>query len=164
MAIEYILDGYNIIKSDESGVLTKGSLQEQRERFISLLNETHPQGSKRNRLVIVFDGPYDAPYSGNFPRFFSGFVEVIFSEGVSADERIERLIREETHAPETVVVSDDRGLRRMLGGSGVQFMSVAEFTKRMKKGSRANSGSNARANHDESMQHIDRELKKHWLK
>lgn len=165
MALHYVLDGYNIIKSDASGFLTHGSLEEQRERLIGLLAAARPQGSERNRLTVVFDGPYDSPCAeGCFPRYYKGSIEIIFSEGISADERIERLVEEELHAADAIVVTDDKGLRRMMGGSGVKFMGVAEFTKRLyRDGRRIDAGEGTSAD-EASIRDINSELEKRWLK
>jgi predicted RNA-binding protein with PIN domain len=154
----FILDGYNIIKSDASGRLSGGSLEEQRNRLIALLNETHPAGSARNTLTVVFDGPYDSPAA---PRYRVGDVKVIFSEGVTADEMIERLVRAALNPAVFVVVTDDRGLHRMLGGLGAVCMAVAEFKQRLFKRSPADeSETDAADMRDE----ITRELEKKWFK
>jgi len=160
MALRYILDGYNIIKSDDSGFLTQGSLEAQRERLIGLLNASHPQGSQRNELTVVFDGPYESPCVACGPRYRSGDVEVVFSEGISADERIERLVAEQGRAAETVVVTDDKGLRRMLGGSGVKFVGTQEFRRRLFNGRHsADRKTDFGAGGEEE---INRELRKRW--
>ena len=36
-----------------------------------------------------------------------------------------------------VIVTDDRGIRRMLGGSGSRFMSTADFLSRIRSGKKS---------------------------
>jgi predicted RNA-binding protein with PIN domain len=165
MALHFILDGYNIIKSDAAGVLTQGSLEEQRKRLVTLLNTARPQGSSRNCLTVVFDGPFESPYfGGSFPRYQDGDVEIIFSEGDTADERIERLVAAHPRPADIVVVTDDKGLRRMLGGSGVKFMAVAELSRRLFKGARPSAGGNDPAVDAQTVEDINRELEERWFK
>jgi predicted RNA-binding protein with PIN domain len=156
---QFILDGYNIIKSDARGVLAQGTLEEQRERLLALINTAHPAGSVRNTVTVVFDGPYDAPAA---PRYRAGGVDVIFSEGKTADEVIEQLVRAAPHPGTIVVVTDDRGLHRMLGGLGAATMSVAEFTRRLF--ARPASPHDAAGENGAAQDDITREFEKKWIR
>ena len=164
MALHYILDGYNIIKAETNARLSRGTLQEQREGLIALLKESGAGGSSRNRVTVVFDGPFDAPFLDNLSsRYYSGEIEVIFSEGETADRKIEEAVLASERPAEVVVVSNDRGIQRLLGGSGASFMSVEEFTPRLFRAPREGRPDGAVVD-EGSRQNIDDEFKKKWLK
>jgi predicted RNA-binding protein with PIN domain len=130
--LHFILDGYNVIRSDASGRLGTGSLEEQRDRLVRLIRERRPEGSATNRVTVVFDGARDGRlFLAYESHFHAGPVEVLFSDGCSADETIEQLVEESPRAAEIVVVSDDRGIRRRIGGTGARLMPVAVFLARL---------------------------------
>lgn len=158
MALHFILDGYNIIKSERSGRLSGGTLQAQRERLIALIGERRPQGSARNSVTVVFDGKSENPYVyDSFNTYHVGDIEIIFSEGTKADDIIERVTLESENPANVVVVTDDKGIRRLLGSSGARFLSVAEFTGRL---FRPSGGTDER---EASPEDNDEEFRKRWL-
>ena len=164
MSLHYILDGYNIINS--SGALLAGkTLEERRERLVSLVRDACPQGSARNTVTIVFDGRQENPFGGCGSRkeLRAGGIEVVFSEGCSADEVIVETASLSRSPSLQVVVTNDKGIRRLLGGSGVRFMNVAEFCSRLsgfrRHGLRRNDGKVDA----ETAREIDRELEDKWL-
>lgn len=160
MALHYILDGYNIIKSDPSGTLARGSLEEQRKRLFDCIRKNRPQGSERNSVTVVFDGPSSVPFlGGGASRSWSGEIEIYFSEGRTADETIEELVHADPNPAELVVVTDDRGIHRLLGGSGARHMGVPEFLRRLLRPAR---GENEAG--DEGFDDISEEFKRKWLK
>lgn len=159
MSLHYILDGYNIIKSEAGRELARGTLEQQRNGLVDLIRETRPQGSPANRISVVFDGRAEHPYwSAGYNRSHVGEIEVIFSEGGSADDVIRTLVEERVRGIEMVVVTNDRGIRRTLGGTGTRFLSVEEFLARAgSSGRRREPGRTAESDA------ITEELSRRWL-
>ncbi len=83
MSLHYLLDGYNIIHQMPLSVQKK--LEDERQQLIQWIESCQPQGSSRNAVTIVFDGKTDV-WGGAGAG--SSSVQVIFSQGQSADERI----------------------------------------------------------------------------
>lgn len=162
MALHFILDGYNITRS-AAHPLTGGTLEEERGRLVRLVQERRPQGSAANRVTIVFDGPEQAPFMNSIgERYHVGDIEVMFSGGRSADDIIEEIGLRGKPSAETVVVSNDRGLRRRLGGSGVRFMEADEFLSRAAKGRAASAG--GKHVDEPEAEEVTGELMRHWMK
>lgn len=163
MALQYIIDGYNVIKSSEDGSLSAGTLQQQRERLIALIAEMKPHGSPRNGVAVIFDSSPDAilPDSA-VDRYVKDGVVVIFSAGRTADDKITELARNHKNPGEIIVVTDDRGIRRQLGGIGVKFMSANEFSGKLTRPLRPfkKQGKIDSDSEDE----INEEFKDYWLK
>lgn len=162
MALHFILDGYNITRSAKNP-MTGGTLEEERGRLVQLVQSRRPQGSAANRVTIVFDGPEQMPYMNSIgERSYVGDIEVMFSGGRSADDIIEEIGLRDKPAAETVVVSNDRGLRRRLGGSGVKFISVEEFLARSAK-QRGGALSGGKQLDEPEAEEVTGELMRHWM-
>jgi predicted RNA-binding protein with PIN domain len=162
--VHFILDGYNIIKSSHARGLADGTLEAQRNRLIALIRDRRPQGSNRNTVTVVFDGKgaLDS-WVDTYSTYHVGAIEVIFSEGASADDTIEKLIAERSGG-ETVVVTDDKGLRRRLGGTGARSMAVTDFLQRLAAPGRKNTAGEDPADTGDLAPEIDEEFRKRWLK
>ena len=131
MAMLFIIDGYNVIKSDNSGKFFAGTLEMQRERLIKLLLENNPCG--KNKIAIVFDGPKDMS-NWAFPEseFTNCGIEIYFSrDGQSADDRIVKLVGESNNPSNIVVVTNDKGIKKRLAGTGSAVQSADEFLKKL---------------------------------
>ena len=159
--MHYVIDGYNVIKSEHSRI-SGGTLENQRQVLINAILQSRPQGSEKNFVTVVFDGRSEDPFSGEgYTKQQQGFVEVLFSENTTADRIIERIVNEKRGRGETVVVSDDKGIKRILGYSGAKFISVSSFWKKVTKG-----GSNedrSQGIRDDVAQRVNEELKGTWL-
>ncbi len=83
MSLQYLLDGYNIIKQTPN--LNRGTLENQRLALIGWISTSSPQGSAKNSVTVVFDGKEE--FFGSHP---SVHVKVIFSQGQSADDLIKK--------------------------------------------------------------------------
>lgn len=130
MSIDYILDGYNIIKSDPTGTLQEGKLEEQRERLIKFINLNSPQGSVNNTVTIIFDGSIYNEFWGG--KNVSG-IRVVFSAGESADHKIVDIVRRKHNPSNVVVVTDDRAIHRKVAAYRAKHMPTVEFYKRLFK-------------------------------
>ena len=165
MALHFILDGYNIIKSDTYAILQKGSLEEAREHLISFLANSRPQGSIRNLVTVVFDSHSDqSPFDQDRFHYKASNIQVVFSRDCTADEEIEGIVRKTLNKGAIVVVTDDRGLCRLIGGFSVKRMSVSQFLNLALKSKTLRRVSNCQKVDKETIKKIDDELTKKWLK
>ena len=159
--LRFIIDGYNVIKSEHSRILG-GSLESQRNNLISLIHAQKPQGSEKNVVTVVFDGKAENPFSGEgFSRQNSLGIEILYSENTNADRIIERLVNEDSNPANIVLVTDDRGIRRMTAGKGVKFIGTAEFWKKLYV--KDSSKGKGRTDSGVSFDKLDKELKEKWL-
>ncbi|MCX5781472.1 MAG: NYN domain-containing protein [Elusimicrobia bacterium] len=159
--LHYIIDGYNVIKSEYSQIYG-GSLERQRNTLIALIKSSSPQGSSKNMVTVVFDGKTEDPFSSSgYSRQMSGFIEVLYSENATADKVIEIIVNESSNSSNMVVVTDDRGIHKLLGYSGAKFVSTRDFCRKLfntKKGNPREE--NIDTDFSES---IDKELKEKWF-
>lgn len=125
MSLCFIVDGYNVLKS--SPLFKNRTLQEARAAFISYVERNRLWGSLRNKLVIVFDGSREiAGIMQAYP------FDIIFTQDETADEKICRLVLAKALPRNIVVVTDDKGLIRLVRPYGVKIMGSQEFLNRSK--------------------------------
>lgn len=147
MSLHYLLDGYNIIP--QMPLFAQKKLEDQRQQLIQWVEFCHPQGSSRNTVTIVFDGKMDV-WGG--PT--SSAVQVIFTRGQSADEKIIQLVEEAVHKKNIVVVTDDRSLQYAVRASGAKVSGVRAFLGQVK----AAAGMAGPAKRPETGKHISNTL------
>ena len=132
--MHYIIDGYNVIQSGPDELLAKGTLENKREFFLRLVTDFLAVSGGSARATVVFDGPESSPLlSGGASCVQRGRLQLCFSEGKTADERIEELALAEARPVDIVVVTNDKGIRRLLGTSGASFMGADEFAAKLFK-------------------------------
>jgi predicted RNA-binding protein with PIN domain len=165
MSLHYILDGYNIIQSGPDELLAKGTLQGKREYLLGLLKTFLNNGAAGMQVTVVFDGPESLPFFGSEPSssYYYG-IKVVFSEGRTADARIEELVGKLANTGETVVVTNDRGLRRLIATSGVRFMGVDDFARKIMPGQNSGKPRGPGEVEISMAESINNELKDIWLK
>jgi len=131
MATFFIIDGYNVIKLDPSGKLSAGTLETQRARLIKLMLENNPCG--KNKVAVVFDGPKDmSNWVFQESEFTNCGIEIYFSrDGQSADDRIVKLVSESNSPSNIIVVTNDKGIKKRLAGTGSAVQSADEFFKKL---------------------------------
>jgi len=157
MSLHYIIDGYNLMKQVTR--ITGKKLSCGREGFIRFLETERPQGSQRNKVTVVFDGHLDV-YA---PRI-NADIEIIFSRGETADERIRKIV-ESRGQKNLVVVSDDNAVKYMAKIQGAKVLGVEEFLgRRIRRVS--NTAKEEEKIHPETTLGIEitKELSKIWLK
>ncbi len=125
MSLCFIVDGYNVLKS--SRLFKNRTLQEARAAFISYVERNRLWGSLRNKLIIVFDGSRDVVGVRQAYPF-----EIIFTRDETADEKICRLVASKAIPRNVVVVTDDKGLIRLVRPYGVKIMGTEDFLGRSK--------------------------------
>lgn len=164
MALHYILDGYNIIKSIDA--LADLALEDGRRELIRLVNTRCPQGSARNEVMIVFDGQ-----PGVWGQPSPGALKVRFTSNGSADDYIKQTIERDADAKNAVVVSDDGEIACYVRKLGARVLSVQEFwasasgPRGARKGKRGASADGRPGKHITRVTQnaINRELKDFWI-
>jgi predicted RNA-binding protein with PIN domain len=120
MALHYIIDGYNLIWSDER--FAGGTLQAQRERLLRFVEAERPTGSARNDVTVVFDGREDV----DGPPW-RGVARVIFSVGQDADTVIKKKVDALANPSVAVVVTDDVAIQRWVKSAKAKVLSCRQF-------------------------------------
>ena len=75
-----------------------------------------------NQVTVVFDGHPDY-----FNSTSVGAIQVIFSVGCSADDKIKQMVEEDSARKNCVVVSNDKGIYLYARSLGARIMSVTAF-------------------------------------
>lgn len=148
MAIHYLIDGYNLLYALKE--IPKGTLMEKRAKVLSLLRERVPQG--KNSLTVVFDSR-----EGEGNRVKEQGVQVIYTAGETADDRIIHMVRTAANPRIMIVVSNDKGIQHLIKGTGAKFLFVDDFLKP------ARSSTPRPKPHDMEDDSITEELRRKWL-
>jgi predicted RNA-binding protein with PIN domain len=159
MSVQYIIDGYNVVRHRLFVPVKKP--RDERGALVFLLKRDRLGGSSRNSITIVFDGHPEA----NTIEENDAVITVVYSRAISADEKIKKIVESSGNPKVIVVVSDDREVRFFARSAGAQVMGVEEFlavkkTKARKKGEDLE-GFNLNYSQVEK---INEELRKVWLK
>lgn len=161
MSLLYVIDGYNVIK--RSGLFKNKPLREARTHFFSYIDRYRPQGSLRNRLVVVFDSKAEI-----FGYREDHDFEVIFTSGESADEKIKSIVNASADRKNIVVVTDDKDLARAVRGYGAKIMGTDEFLNKKARGGKGSADLPEADTKAElnivQREAITEELKSIWLK
>lgn len=159
--MEFLIDGYNVIKFSE--MFSARTLELQRDKLIDFILKYNPQGN--NKVTIVFDCRSSNPYEadGYTVTTIKG-IKTIFSEGQkSADDVIVDYVEKSQKPYNITVVTNDKGIFRRIGGKGAKKMAVAEFIyNRAKQEKQTNNIIRMKQKDDFSA--ISRELSDLWLK
>lgn len=118
MAFHYLVDGYNMIYAWPE--IPPGVWDLKRKFLLRFLQTQKPQ--KNNRVTVIFDSR-----EGSGTRQSEGGIEVVFTAGETADDWISRKVREAGNPRILIVVSNDKGIRAQIRGTGAKFMSADEF-------------------------------------
>ena len=153
--MEYIIDGYNVVH--KIAQLNGQKLRYQREGLIAILELAQLNNKCLRNLTLVFD----AKCVIVAPKIQST-VNVIFSGGISADQKIKRMVKSSTYARDISVVSDDRQVRSQINALGAKKLSVESFLKLIYS-STAKEGKQAFKISKEQKRMINQELEKTWF-
>lgn len=156
MALHYYLDGYNVIKRSDR--LADLSLEAGREALIRWIERLQPQGSWRNRVTVIFDGQ-PGVYGGRI----SSDIEVVFTRGETADDRIKAMILQAENASQCVVVTDDRNLQYSVRSQGASVFSVSEFVGKVSSSRKSTGGKSSKVIPENLRHKIDSEFRDIWL-
>ena len=143
-------------------VISRDKLQDQRTALVQHVQTICLQGSRRNKMTIVFDG-----HSGVWGvEHGSSFVEVLFSCNECADTKIKSMVSKATHKKNIIVVTNDRAIQYFVRAEGARVMSVEEFLLSKKKAPSANGSKKDEGKRiSKTLEHsITSEMKRIWLK
>ncbi len=116
--MEYILDGYNIIRSSylkQAEIYSSQGGQIKLVSFVQNYKKKHPSIN----FIIVFDGV--GKLTGRWG------IKIIYSGDISADEKIIKIISENNKNGEYIVVTDDRQILEGAKIFGCKYMMVQNF-------------------------------------
>ncbi|MFA5059175.1 MAG: NYN domain-containing protein [Candidatus Omnitrophota bacterium] len=165
MALQYILDGYNIVH--QLPALAPREFKSARGDLARFVEIFRPQGSVKNIVTIVFDGwPFESAAQNTTS------VKIVFSQGETADDRIRRILSTATRKKNIIVVTDDKELRFSIRALGADVLNVKDFVAQVKpRHADGNEDKSARIKREENktisktLEHeITSELEKIWLK
>ncbi|MDY0407304.1 NYN domain-containing protein [Virgibacillus sp. 179-BFC.A HS] len=120
-----VVDGYNIIGAwDELKRLKEQDMGQARDRLVDFMAEYQAYTGKR--VIVIFDA-YFVP--GKASKYDKYNLEIIFTkEKETADERIERLVKELMNVRTKVyVATSDLAEQRTIFGSGAFRVSAREL-------------------------------------
>jgi len=166
MSLQFVIDGYNIIHHPLFKS-SKNSNPNPRARLIELIQAYHLAGSTNNKVIVVFDGFFSDHGSA---EVFTD-IRVIFSEEVSADDKIKEILESSQNSKNTVVVSDDREIIFSARSSRAKVKSVEEFLAPLAGddcGGKDNRLAKERREQSKDltyaqMEEINRQMRKRWI-
>ena len=122
----YLIDGNNLI-----GHIPDLSLADGKSRSLLVSRLRRFRKVKNTRLFLVFDGPPQSRLDAD--RHSGGLLSIIHPEpGMSADSRIEEIIKAQTDLRRFFVVSSDREIRHFARKHGAKSITCAQFHRELK--------------------------------
>ena len=149
MSLNYFIDGYNVIRSNDR--MSEGRLQQQRERLLRLIEEANLCG--KNQATVVFDGKPGRDWTA-----WRGPTRVVFSMERDADTEIKDRVDGLSNAAAAVVVTNDRAIQKWVRGAGAKILSCEEFLSRRPHARGPSSGSID----PQTAAEINEEMKRIW--
>lgn len=113
----YLIDAYNVLHRLTS--FRTQLVKDPESARASLIRQCRLIYGRQTHVVAVFDG------SGHTDS--SGGIRVVFSGKSTADQLIKKLIDEEKHRQDVVVVTSDAEIQRYAKNSGCRFVSAETF-------------------------------------
>jgi len=158
MSLQFIIDAYNLINHplynrEEYSLCPAAALA-------AFIREKRLTGSLKNKVTLVFDGfpPAQAPSQQE------GYIGIIFSRKISADEKIKMLVESSSGRKAIVVVSDDRQIRFASKALGTKVIGIEEFIRgKEKEGASPKEPVKPELTYTQ-VQRINEELREKWLK
>ena len=159
MSLQFIIDGYNLIKHPLLAAQAKNSPSD-RAALLNFIRFNKLTGSPKNSVTVVFDGYPDSNEPANDTSIY-----VIFSRKISADDKIRKLVEESGSRKQIVVVSNDRQVQSVAKMLGAGVAGIETFVKEDSKAKIAKKAleSDPKLTYTQ-MQKINDELRKLWLK
>ena len=123
---EWLVDGFNLLHAypctkPSNTKISRVDLLSVLAGFASL---------KAKRMLVVLDGVGDA---AELDIHHSPLFRVVYSQKVSADACIERLLFERRSEVRFTVVTDDRAISNIARGSGALVVGTAQFLEMLKE-------------------------------
>lgn len=128
-----LIDGYNLLfQSQEAGRAREpGWLEKARERLLQLLERQLPE-SELAATQIVFDASRRSQHTQDEIRS-SGMVVTYAVDDAEADDLLERLIRQHSHAKQLTVVSSDHRIQRCAKARRATALDAEDFLDRLER-------------------------------
>lgn len=120
MSLHFLIDGYNVLYAMPE--MPSGTWEQKRLALLEFIHQQRPQG--KNRLTVVFDSR-----QGMGDQLQHGGSMVVFTAGETADERLSNMVRDAENPREIVVVSNDKGVRSLVQGTGARWLSATDFLR-----------------------------------
>lgn len=160
MSLQFVIDGYNVIKHPLLSSLTK--TKDPKIALADLIRNNGLCGSINNQVTIVFDGYANDPQINSLVND----MRLIFSCDAKADDKIKHIVESYKNPRNIIVVSSDNEIRNFVKSCGAGVMSVEEFLRPPQKKRKAlseNSSYKSDLNYSQ-IHDINEELRKRWLK
>jgi len=119
--MEYIIDGFNVIKTSFIKKYEKFGIEKAQEFLVDIL-EKYKRKHPSVEITIVFDGK-----SPNISFYQRRRIKIIFSNEISGDEKIMKILENKKNKTNILVVSDDREIQEFSKILGSKFLKVVEF-------------------------------------
>ena len=119
--MEYIIDGFNVIKTSFIKKYEKYGIEKAEEFLVDIL-EKYKRKHPSVEITIVFDGK-----SPSFSFYHRRKIKIVFSNEVSADEKIRKILENKKNKANILIVSDDRQVQEFSKILGSKFLKVVEF-------------------------------------
>ncbi len=134
MAEEWLVDGCNLLHAYPAGRSPKNT--NSRAELLAALADF---ASQRDRpMLVVLDGKGEA---AELDIHHTALFRVVYSQKVSADACIERVLFERRSQARFTVVTDDRAISNIARGSGALVVGTAPFLEMMKESKKNSSKS-----------------------
>ena len=126
---KYIIDGNNLIGKIRSlGNLQKKDKQASREKLAHLVERYF--SNKKVEVILNFDGFANQKISVSK-------IKLVYSDKISADEKIKKQIEAESNKRNVVVISSDNNVREFAQVCGCEIISSEDFGKEITKSQNA---------------------------
>jgi len=119
--MEYIIDGFNVIKTSFIKKYEKFGIEKAQEFLVDIV-EKYKRKHPSVEITIVFDGK-----SPNILFYQGRRIKIIFSNEISGDEKIMKILENKKNKTNILVVSDDREIQEFSKILGSKFLKVVEF-------------------------------------
>ena len=158
MSLRYIIDGNNVLHHPDFSC--PKHFADRRNALSGFILKHKLTGSRKNKVVIVFDG---YPSHVQSKDGSADNIEIIFSGKESADQGIRRILEKAVSPKNTIVVSDDKEIKMFARLCGARPLGVNDFIRAKAKHATPNIALKPELTYTQ-MQRINRELRQIWLK
>ena len=124
MMEEWLIDGYNLLHAYGP---QKKSSKFSREALFGLLADFASSGDRK--IAIILDGKGD---DQEFKAYETRSFRVMYSQSMTADSVIEKILYEQKGKSLFVVVTQDRAVTQVARGSGARVIKPKEFMEMVK--------------------------------
>ena len=132
MTDEWLVDGYNLLHARPSG--RSQNNKKNREELLAALAGF--AAAKGQRMRVVLDG---AGQPAELEFHHTALLRVVYSQKVSADACIEKLLYEHRSQVRFTVVTDDRAISDIARGTGAVVFGTGPFLEMMKESQKESS-------------------------